>query len=141
MLVRRQILEQVGGFENEFRGLYEDQVFCAKVCFQFSVFAASHCWYRYRQHANSCCAIAEKFQIDQVRLNRLNFLNWIEDYLRQQDAENTEAWQVVQQELWPYRYPDLHSLKERIQSLQKSVNQFKRRIKRLVKKAKTLSPG
>jgi glycosyltransferase involved in cell wall biosynthesis len=54
LLVRREPIERVGGFEDEFRGEYEDQVFCAKICLQAPVFASGRCWYRYRQHPDSC---------------------------------------------------------------------------------------
>ncbi|NEO95508.1 MAG: glycosyltransferase family 2 protein, partial [Moorea sp. SIO3G5] len=60
MLLRRQIVEDVGGFEENFRGLYEDQVFCSKICLHAPVFPVRNCWYKYRQHPNNCCSIAEK---------------------------------------------------------------------------------
>ncbi|MEM9164353.1 MAG: glycosyltransferase, partial [Cyanobacteria bacterium P01_F01_bin.4] len=145
MLVRRNIIAQVGGFEDRFRGLYEDQVFCTKICLQFPVFAASHWWYRYRQHPDSCCAIAEKSQVEYGQLNRPVFLNWVEDYLRNQGFEETEAWQVLQRELWPYRHPILNSLKNLLQRLKGIVTQvkarvgrFKGRVKQFAQKALSL---
>ena len=32
MLVRAEVIREVRGFEDAFRGMYEDQAFCAKVC-------------------------------------------------------------------------------------------------------------
>ena len=32
MLLRRALVERVGGFDEAFRDLYEDQVFAAKIC-------------------------------------------------------------------------------------------------------------
>jgi glycosyltransferase involved in cell wall biosynthesis len=58
VMVRTAIARSVGGFCNEFRGLYDDQVFHAKVCAHFDVYANDVCVARYRQHPQSCCAKA-----------------------------------------------------------------------------------
>src|ERR1044072_6756156 len=58
-LARREIMQEVGGYEESFRGLFEDQVFHSKVCLKAPVFVSSKCWYKYRKHPGSCCAIAE----------------------------------------------------------------------------------
>jgi glycosyltransferase involved in cell wall biosynthesis len=128
MLLRRQVIEKVGGFEDTFRGLYEDQVFCTKVCLQFPVFVASQYWYKYRQHPNSCCAIAEKTKKEYWHLQRPVFLNWLEQYLSEKGFKYTEAWEVVQKELWPYRHPILSSLLNRTQHI---VRRIKRKLKRI----------
>jgi glycosyltransferase involved in cell wall biosynthesis len=52
-LMRRQVFDIVGGFENSLRGMYEDQMFFAKVNLTFPVFVAGKCWARYRQHSDS----------------------------------------------------------------------------------------
>jgi glycosyltransferase involved in cell wall biosynthesis len=52
ILVRREVLDRTGGFEERFRGLYEDQAFCAKICLDTPVFASSECCCRYRQHSD-----------------------------------------------------------------------------------------
>jgi glycosyltransferase involved in cell wall biosynthesis len=129
MLVRRQAIEKVGGFEDTFRGLYEDQVFCTKVCLQFPVFVASQCWYKYRQHPNSCCAIAQKTKKEYWHLQRPVFLKWLDQYLSKQGFNYTKAWEVVQEQLWPYRHPILSSLLNRTQYMVKLI---KWRIKRIV---------
>jgi glycosyltransferase involved in cell wall biosynthesis len=115
MLVRRQIIEKVGGFEDAFRGLYEDQVFCTKVCLQFSVFVANQCWYKYRQHPQSCCAIAERTKKEHSA--RQVFLNWLEKYLSEQRLKHIEVWPVLKQELWSYKHPILNSWLKRTQRL------------------------
>ncbi len=58
VLVRRSAALAVNGFENAFHGLYDDQVFHAKLSSRFAVYANLECTARYRQHAASCCAIA-----------------------------------------------------------------------------------
>lgn len=121
MLVRRQTIEKLGGFEDMFRGLYEDQVFCAKICLQFPVFVASQWWYKYRQHPNSCCAIAQATRSDYWNLGRPAFLKWLESYLSQKGYKNTESWQVLQKEIWPYRHPIVNYLLNRTHRLLRRI--------------------
>lgn len=56
VMVHARIARSVNGFCNEFRGLYDDQVFHAKVSALHWVYAHDACVARYRQHAASCCA-------------------------------------------------------------------------------------
>ena len=72
ILVRRQIIEQLGGFEDSFRGEYEDQVFCAKICLSAPIFASGQCWYRYRQHPDSCVLTGQR--TGETNSARLRFL-------------------------------------------------------------------
>jgi glycosyltransferase involved in cell wall biosynthesis len=53
VLVRRPVAIAVGGFEPRFRGLYEDQVFFAKVCLRSAVLVTDDLVARYRQHHES----------------------------------------------------------------------------------------
>jgi glycosyltransferase involved in cell wall biosynthesis len=53
VLIRRMLFETTGGFEESFRGMYEDQAFFAKVYLKAKVFVTRECWDRYRQHRNN----------------------------------------------------------------------------------------
>lgn len=94
VLVRRAVLEEVGGYEETFRGMHEDGIVHAKICLKWPVFAAGECWYMYRQHKESCCQTSIKAQTDRTALT--HYLNWLENYLREQHQDNGDVWQVVQ---------------------------------------------
>jgi glycosyltransferase involved in cell wall biosynthesis len=96
MLVRRRVLERVGGFEESFRGLYEDQALCAKICLEWPVLASNDCSYRYRQHADSACAVAEREGSRQA--TRLVFLDWLSTYLRQHGGAYPEVSAALERE-------------------------------------------
>jgi glycosyltransferase involved in cell wall biosynthesis len=97
MLTRRALVEQVGGFEEAFRDLYEDQVFAAKICLATHVYVAGRRWYRYRQHPNSVCLTAEREGT--IRAAREPFLRWLLEYLEQGGWKGSDSWRVAQEEL------------------------------------------
>jgi glycosyltransferase involved in cell wall biosynthesis len=58
-LARRAVFEGVGGFEEQFRGLYEDQAFFAKVFLNATIYISGKSWLKYRQHDLSCVSVAD----------------------------------------------------------------------------------
>jgi hypothetical protein len=81
ILVRRDVLQAVGGFEERFRGMYEDQAFLSKIFLAHPVFISSRPWLKYRQHSASCCATSTASPQD-YRLQRKAFLDWFSEYLQ-----------------------------------------------------------
>jgi len=113
VLIQREIFEVTGGFEETFRGMYEDQAFFAKVYLKVPVFVMSGCWDRYRQHPVNCCSVAEQTgQYYPGHLNpaQLSLLNWLAKYLCQQGIKDTELWNALQKALWSYEHPFLYYL-------------------------------
>lgn len=108
LLVRREVVESIGNFEEDFRFVYTDQVFYAKLALQAPIFVTHECGALYRQHSASSCAIVEK--TGQAHSKRLKFLNWLEQYLSEQSNVDPEIWQALQNTLWAYRYPALAHL-------------------------------
>jgi glycosyltransferase involved in cell wall biosynthesis len=103
VLIRRAVLQEVGGFEDTFRGLYEDQAFFAKVCLRYPVIASAEYLDRYRQHAESACALA--MHTGQARGARLRFLTWLQQYLVTQHAHDAQVWRSLRWQLWMARHP------------------------------------
>jgi glycosyltransferase involved in cell wall biosynthesis len=79
ILVRRSTAQLVGGFEEAFVGLYEDQAFYAKVCAHAPVIPSDKCWDRYRQHPTAITATVAS-RNDEARA-RCVFLTWLIGYL------------------------------------------------------------
>jgi glycosyltransferase involved in cell wall biosynthesis len=108
ILMHREAIEHVGGFEESFRNVSDDMVFYAKLCLEMPVFVSDKCWYWYRQHPNQRCYITN--QTGQRQAVRLTYLNWLSVYLSRGGVRNREVWPVLQKELWPYRHPNLQRL-------------------------------
>ena len=123
-LVKRQVVEDIGGFEETIQQLYEDQVFLAKIFLNSPVFVESGCWEKYRQRNDSSWHLSIDTGEDYHA--RLIFFKWLESYWDEQGFKNTELWQILQEKLWNYRYPNLYKLK-------KIVKHFRWRIKSLGK--------
>jgi glycosyltransferase involved in cell wall biosynthesis len=114
VLIRREVIEAVGGFEESFRRIFTDQVFYAKLCLKYPVYVSGQCWFKYRKHPNSSVAVVKKS--GQWRSARLNYLGWLEGYLREQKVEDKEIWDALKVARWKCRHPELASLQSRLAS-------------------------
>jgi glycosyltransferase involved in cell wall biosynthesis/SAM-dependent methyltransferase len=92
LLVRKEFIQSVGGFEEAFPGLYEDQTFLAKAYTRGHIFISSTCWDKYRIHPSSCLA-TESAQYTAVR-NR--FLDWFETWLRREGIRDPAILNALQ---------------------------------------------
>ena len=119
LLMRRSIVELVGGFEETFVGslqLYEDQAFLAKVFLEGSFLFSDRVWLDYRLHDQSCTAIAERMGV--ASSIRGQFLEWFEGYLK-----GTRHWRDprIRWSLWkalrPYRHPVISRAGRMVKSL------------------------
>ncbi|HYE35255.1 glycosyltransferase family A protein [Methylocaldum sp.] len=115
VLMRRSLVEGVGGFEESFRSMFEDQAFFTKVFLSAAVFVESGCWDRYRQHSKSSCYVAQgDGRYDPVGPNASQriFLEWLERYLREKDVGDPEVSRALRTALLPYRQPGVHLVKQ-----------------------------
>lgn len=119
VLARREIIEQVGGGEDNFRGSYEDAIVHVKVCLKYSVYVSNECWYKYRIHPDSCERVV--IQSGQAEARQLIYLEWVEQYLIAQGIKDKNVWQSLRSALFPYRHPRLHRLRENSSNLIKLI--------------------
>jgi glycosyltransferase involved in cell wall biosynthesis len=120
LLVRHSVFGAVGGFEESFRDLFEDQAFIIKVLLRYPIYVSSRPWLRYRRHDASCLGRATRADFLRVRGD---FLDWFrEDDERLRDSRVSARVRRARREL---RYLKLYCL------LSDSLPpQFKRRVKR-----------
>jgi len=105
VILRRDLVTGVDGFVDSFRGLYDDQVFFAKVTLRAPVFVSGECWTKHRQHANSCCAVARKTGEYYSARPHLAYLDWVKKYLRSQGIRNADIDRALKTRLRRYRPP------------------------------------
>lgn len=85
LLVRRETFLRLSGFEEQFRGLYEDQVFYLKIALGARVLVTDRVTSLYRQHDDSCVALS--LQTKTNRAGRLRYLQWARAYARRHGAD------------------------------------------------------
>src|SRR5262249_27534917 len=90
-------LRGVGGFVDEFRGLYDDQAVYMKLGLEAPILVAAEGWYRYRHHPDSCCAVA--FRTGTHDEARRTFLAWATRYLESRPVRVPEIDHLVRGEL------------------------------------------
>lgn len=108
ILVRRDAIKAVGGFEESFRRIFTDQVFYAKLCLKAPVVASGQCWFKYRRHPDSSVSVVKKR--GELRSARLTYLNWLEKYLGEQRVENADVWLALRGAKRRCQYPKLSRL-------------------------------
>lgn len=82
VLLKRELVESVGGFEEQFLDrmqVYEDQAFFAKAYLVAPVFFSSAVWLDYRLHEDSCVAGVKREGLD-THL-RIRFFDWLRSYV------------------------------------------------------------
>jgi glycosyltransferase involved in cell wall biosynthesis len=135
ILIRREVLDRIGGFEESFIGAvqtFEDDAFLAKLQLRESVFVATECWSRYRRHDNSLLSIMTN--TGRTGAARRFYLTWLEKYLARQRVDTDEIREALRDALWPYRHPVLHAIRSAIGllSLQNVKGLLKKTAKRIV---------
>ena len=116
---RRSVLPSVGGFEDEFTGVYDDQVFFVKLALRHPVYALDRWSYRYRRHAASTVAVTNA-GADRLP-ERRRFLEWVAAYLQREGVRDRLVWKAVEQELWKCRHPRLARERARMRDLGERV--------------------
>lgn len=98
LMARRDAAQACGGFEEAFRGLYEDQVFTAKLSLTGRVCAVPKLWDKYRQHADSMMARVGSYEKELAA--RLKFLAWLTDFCRKTGLLYPDVSEAIAKDRW-----------------------------------------
>ena len=108
ILLRKSVFAEIGNFEENFRGMFEDRAFFTKMYLKIPVFVEDKYWDKYRQHSDSESYRTQKTgEYHPVKLNPANkiYLNWLKDYLLANNIEDSDIWQAFHRKMLPYKYP------------------------------------
>lgn len=91
LLMRRSLVDEIGGFEPQFVGAgnYEDQAFLVKAYLAAPVYFATTVWLDYRIHSES--GMARGTREGRHDAMRRQFLDWFETYVSARDFEGKDA--------------------------------------------------
>jgi glycosyltransferase involved in cell wall biosynthesis len=121
-VVRTDIVRLLGGFEEQFTGMFEDQAFLVKLYFASPVYFSSTPSVKYRQHPDSCCAVAAN--TEKLDNARQQFFDWFEAYLKARAEVETRVAASLRWTVMRYRHP-------RIYYILKLPARFRNRYRRL----------
>ena len=139
LLLRREMVERIGGFEEAFTGMYhmyEDQAFLAKVYLKEPVFVTSELWDRHRTHPDSCVSVTQR--AGQYHSVQLFFFDWLAEYLYMQGVGDTEIWKLLQEAQLQTHNKQLRkrlrARNERLQELKDALERERRKVQQLQNK-------
>lgn len=118
LLIRRELLVRVGGMVESFdsrQSLFEDHALLAKLYLAAPVYVSSRCWDRYRIHADSICAVAERS--GSLAAARRHYLEWLRAYLAAQHVKDKIIWDGWRRASLFYRHPALHLVRRGVRRL------------------------
>jgi|GEM_PF-492321 len=103
LLVRHNVVDLLGGWENEISVFYEDGAFYTKLFHKSRIYVSSECLEKYRVHDDSTSHIL----IGQGRLHegRKLFLDWAERYLKKERFSDDRTMHFLKNTLFPRRNP------------------------------------
>jgi glycosyltransferase involved in cell wall biosynthesis len=110
-LIRRNAYEEAGGFEETFPGLYEDQVFFAKLYLNSATYVSSRYWARYRRHETN--EPRWRFSYARYYRERRAFLEWLTEFLGDAPV-NGDVGAMLAAELARARHPHRAALAARL---------------------------
>ena len=128
VVFRADLVRRLGGFEEQFTGLYDDQVLNLKVYLSAPVFFSSTISNKYRQHPGSTCAMAPKEAAIQAPLF---FLEWLEGYLKSRDNIDRRVASLLHRRLRRFRKTRLHNFLFQLRELGDRSHRFVMRISRV----------
>jgi glycosyltransferase involved in cell wall biosynthesis len=109
LLIRRDAFESIGGLEEEFKGMFEDQVFLSKMTANHPVVVIEEVLDYYRQHSESCCwksRVSDKgLEFEDLNPMRGVYLRWLKGYLKQIGLRDPVIDRQVRRQLIRYRIP------------------------------------
>jgi glycosyltransferase involved in cell wall biosynthesis len=133
VMVRNEVARCVGGFVEEshqHRGQYDDQFFYVKVGLEVPVLAADRLWCKYRRHPETITYV--EHEANRQLPARLHWLNWISEYLFQQEIEDIDIWKLLHEE-------QSRTYGRRLRQLERDLGKVRRKNRQLKKAERALN--
>jgi glycosyltransferase involved in cell wall biosynthesis len=108
MTLRTAAVRRIGGFEAAFRGMYEDQVFFAKLWLREPCVAVDDCLDLYRQHPKSACYVARyegRYYGSIANREHRAFVDWLAGHVAEHGNVDPRLQAALDWWLERYRHP------------------------------------
>lgn len=94
---RKSVIDPKGGSETDFKDLYEDQVFLAKIVLNYPVYVEDGSWDKYRQHPGMTSS--QEFTGTWSKQPRSIYVHWLANYIRQNGIKDAALEAGLKKEL------------------------------------------
>jgi glycosyltransferase involved in cell wall biosynthesis/peptidoglycan/xylan/chitin deacetylase (PgdA/CDA1 family) len=141
VVFRADLVRRLGGFEEQFTGVYDDQVLLLKVYLNTPVYFSSVISNKYRQHPTSCSATAR--QEGKENKGTLFFLEWLEQYLTTIPKVDSRVSASLNRALWPYRNPRINKFLSASMSVRNTVRRklkVRTRLRSIIHRVRPRNP-
>jgi glycosyltransferase involved in cell wall biosynthesis len=125
LMIRRSVIDQVGGFEECFDRRYpthEDIAFLSKIFLSVPVYVSDECWDRYRRHDESLWSVAQENGGEER--SRAFYFEWMAEYLKRKDVKDEAIWELYRERSWRYRHSALSAAADQLRSALWPIRQF-----------------
>jgi hypothetical protein len=123
--VDKKTVQKHGGFDENFKGMYEDQVFLTKIYLNETVYISSNCNNFYRQRKDSLVHMSHAQGA--YYEHRGFFLKWMDRYLQLNAADNKNLRNLMRSAQFPYKYPTFQKVINYYHSVKKRISKFLRK--------------
>ena len=100
-MLRMDAVRAVGGYEDEFAAMFDDQVLAVKLYLDWPVMFTRKIWLRYRQHQGSCTSEVQRTR--SYYKDRAKFMHWLDAYLSRKGSVRPDVRDALDRELWRCR--------------------------------------
>ena len=122
ILLKRELFSKLGGFDESFDrhfSLFEDHAMLTKIYLAAPVYISNRCWDRYRIHPGSIGGVAAR--TGAIPTLRRHYLDWLRNYLVEQNVNDEIIWREWRQASLFYRHPVFHFLKRGARRLKRTL--------------------
>lgn len=139
LLMTKEIVERIGGFEESFTGMYqfyEDQVFLSKLYVNARIYPVGKCWIKYRIHPDSCSSKVK--EVGMHHRVKLHYFYWLKEYLNDNGFKNESTLAIVNANLSELKSKienDVNNWKQIADNRKKEIDKLKKQIAVLKKKS------
>jgi hypothetical protein len=116
-MVKRSVAAKLNGFEEQFTGMFEDQVFLAKIALEYSILVTNECGEKYRQNPDSCYSMA--INRNETQEAHISYLNWLESFLIQKNYKNSGIWRDMKREKWLRKHLAIYKYYKKYRKLER----------------------
>jgi hypothetical protein len=122
VLIRKREIERIGGFEDEYRSIYEDQVFFAKLFLESAAYVSAEPVFLYRVHPSSVTQLS--VAKGSHAIERKRFLDWLQEYLAGRLPPESPLWRELQVQRRRYTHPRLDGILRSLKEPQRLLIRF-----------------